>query len=51
MKLTQIIKLVILGPPGSGKGTISKWLASDFNLNYISCGDILRNQIASQTGL
>jgi adenylate kinase len=34
--------LVILGPPGSGKGTQAKPLASDHALQYLSTGDLLR---------
>lgn len=34
--------ILILGAPGSGKGTISKYLCSKFNYKHISPGDILR---------
>lgn len=38
--------ILILGPPGSGKGTICKQLSSDFQLQHLSVGDWLRAQTA-----
>ena len=34
--------LVMLGPPGSGKGTLSKVLDEKYGLNHISTGDLIR---------
>jgi adenylate kinase len=34
--------LIVLGPPGSGKGTQSKLLANKFKLKYVGCGNLLR---------
>ncbi len=34
--------LVILGPPGSGKGTQSKVLVEKYNLNYVATGNLVR---------
>ncbi|XP_074599535.1 adenylate kinase 3 [Brevipalpus obovatus] len=48
--LGNLFKIVILGPPGSGKGTISQKIVTNFKLKYISCGDVLRNQISQGTG-
>ena len=47
------MKLLIMGPPGAGKGTQAKILAQKFSLVHLSTGDILRNEIdkASSTGL
>lgn len=35
-------KIVIVGPPGCGKGTQSKILSERLNLNHISSGDMIR---------
>jgi adenylate kinase len=43
--------LVLLGPPGAGKGTQAQRLRDDFDLPYYSTGDILRAAIASETEL
>jgi adenylate kinase len=43
------MKIAILGPPGSGKGTVSAKLAIDFNLQHVSAGDLLRKEIRSQS--
>ena len=34
--------ILIVGPSGSGKGTLSEKLAADFNLHHLSVGDRLR---------
>ena len=36
--------IIILGPPGSGKGTQAKLLAKEFSLEYVGIGDILRKR-------
>jgi len=47
------MKLLIMGPPGAGKGTQAKILAKKFNLVHLSTGDILRKEIdkSSKVGL
>ena len=45
------MKLIILGPPGSGKGTVSERLAQDFHLLHISVGDLLRKEAKRKTAL
>lgn len=49
MSTGKIIRAIILGAPGSGKGTISARLVNDFRLKHLASGDILRNQIAAKT--
>ncbi|KAH9511187.1 GTP:AMP phosphotransferase ak3, mitochondrial [Dermatophagoides farinae] len=43
------LKLVILGAPGSGKGTISNRMIRDFKLTYFAVGDCLRDHMKQQT--
>jgi adenylate kinase len=43
--------LVLLGPPGAGKGTQAERLVEDFDLPYYATGNILREAIASGTEL
>jgi len=45
----KIIRALILGAPGSGKGTISSRLVNDFQLRHLASGDILRSQITAKT--
>lgn len=41
--------IIILGPPGSGKGTQAKCLAEKLNLTYFGTGDLIREEIAAKT--
>ena len=45
------MRLVLLGAPGSGKGTQAKLLKKEFNIPHISTGDLLRGAIADKTDL
>jgi adenylate kinase len=45
------VNLVLLGPPGAGKGTQADRLRSDFNLPYYSTGIILREAVEAQSEL
>ena len=44
-------RVVLLGPPGAGKGTQAKLLQERFAARQISTGDILRQAVAEQTAL
>ena len=43
------MKLIILGPPGSGKGTVSERLAKEFKLYHLSVGEMLRKEAKKNT--
>ena len=43
--------LIFLGPPGSGKGTQAEILTDKLNLNHLSVGDLLRENILNNTEL
>lgn len=45
------MKIILLGAPGSGKGTQAKEISKRYNLPHISTGDIFRENIKNQTEL
>lgn len=48
--MAKLFRAAIMGPPGSGKGTISKRIADSFGLQYLSSGHFLRDSITANTG-
>ena len=45
------LNLILLGPPGAGKGTQAARLRDDFDLAYIATGDLLRENVSEGTDL
>lgn len=45
------MRLVLVGPPGAGKGTQAQFLASHFSIPHISTGDIFRANLKEGTDL
>ena len=43
------MRIVLLGAPGAGKGTIAERLRQEFNLLHVSTGDLFRKNIDQQT--
>jgi adenylate kinase len=46
-----MVRVIMLSPPGAGKGTHSKWLAQQTGTRHISSGELLRAEAASGSDL
>jgi len=49
--VVRSLRLVFLGPPGSGKGTYASIMAPEMKIPHISTGDIFRDEVAKKTEL
>lgn len=49
--MTKPVRLLIVGPPGAGKGTQASMIADRYGIPAISTGDIFRANIKNQTEL
>lgn len=46
---SKLLRAVILGPPGSGKGTVCERIAQNFGLQHLSSGHLLRENLKTST--
>ncbi|HXQ93953.1 MAG TPA: adenylate kinase [Thermoplasmata archaeon] len=46
-----MVRVVLLGPPGAGKGTQAKGLAKDLGVPHLSTGDLLREAVRAKSPL
>ena len=45
------MRLILVGPPGAGKGTQAVQLAAHYGIPHISTGDIFRHNMKNETEL
>ncbi|KEZ40961.1 hypothetical protein SAPIO_CDS7863 [Scedosporium apiospermum] len=50
-KTTEEIRMILIGPPGAGKGTQAPKIKEKFNCCHLATGDMLRSQVAKKTPL
>ena len=46
-----MLNIVLMGPPGAGKGTHALWIAKDNGIPHISTGDMFREAMSSGSEL
>lgn len=46
-----MLNIILMGPPGAGKGTHATWIAKDYNIPHISTGDMFREAMSSGSEL
>lgn len=42
-----MVRLILIGPPGAGKGTQAQWISARYQLAHIATGDMLRSAIVA----
>jgi len=45
----RVLRMIIFGKPGAGKGTLTAWLVRKYDILSLSTGDLLRQHIAERT--
>uniref|UniRef100_A0A8B9MZ51 Adenylate kinase 4, mitochondrial n=5 Tax=Neoaves TaxID=3078114 RepID=A0A8B9MZ51_9AVES len=48
---SKLLRAVVLGPPGSGKGTMCEKIARSFGLQHLSSGQFLRENLGGEVGV
>lgn len=46
-----MLNIILMGPPGAGKGTHAQWMSTDFQIPHISTGDMFREAMSSGSAL